>query len=125
VPILHEYSPELLIVASGVDANLFDPMARLSVTAGGFAGIGRRLREVAVSCCEGRVVSVQEGGYSPVYSPFCWLTFFEALAGQQPHEDPWELFVAGQAGCRDLETWQVERNDATRRALAAGWSSLR
>jgi acetoin utilization deacetylase AcuC-like enzyme len=73
----------------------------------------------------GRIVSVQEGGYSPVYAPFCWLALFEAMAGLPPTEDPWEAFVAGQAGCRELESWQVEANEATRQALAPYWTSLR
>jgi acetoin utilization deacetylase AcuC-like enzyme len=125
LPILLEFSPQLLVVACGVDASLFDPMARLCVTAAGFAQVAARLLDVAREACGGRLLSVQEGGYSHVYSPFCWLAFVETVAGLEPHEDPWEPFVAGQAGCRELEPWQTEANDATRRALAPYWRSLR
>jgi len=125
LPILLEYRPELVIVACGVDANLFDPMARLCVTAHGFAGIAERLLSVSDAVCGERLVSVQEGGYSPVYSPFCWLAFVETIARLEPHNDPWEAFIADQAGCRELSGWQVDANDATRSALAHYWSSLR
>ncbi len=125
VPILHEYRPQLLIVACGVDASVFDPMARLSLTAQGFAGIAGRLAATADATCDGRIVSVQEGGYSPVYSPFCWLAFIETIVQLPPHDDPWEAFIAGQAGCRELAASQREANDATSRALAPYWSSLR
>ena len=124
-PILAEYRPELIVVACGVDASLFDPMARLSVTATGFAQIGERLRAAAAETCDGRIVSVQEGGYSPVYAPFCWLALLEGMAGLEQTADPWEPFVAGQAGCRELEPWQVGATDGTRDALAPYWRSLR
>jgi acetoin utilization deacetylase AcuC-like enzyme len=125
LPVLAEYRPQLVVIACGVDGSLFDPMARLSLTATGFAQIGRRLRAVADDAGGARVVSVQEGGYSPVYAPFCWLALFEGMAGMEPTDDPWEPFVAGQAGCRELAPWQVEANEATRRALSSYWSSLR
>jgi acetoin utilization deacetylase AcuC-like enzyme len=124
VPILHEYRPQLLIIANGVDGNLFDPLSRLSVTAAGFAAIARRLRRVADDVGDGRLVSVQEGGYSPVYAPFCWLAFVETAAALEVHEDPWEPFIAGQAGCRELEPWQVAATSRTAAALAPYWSSL-
>ncbi len=125
VPVLREFRPELLIVACGVDGSLFDPMARLGLTAGGFAGIAGRLLAVADETCGGRLLSVQEGGYSPVYSPFCWLAFVETIARLELHDDPWEAFIADQAVCRELAPWHVEANDATRRSLAPYWAALR
>lgn len=121
-PILREFRPELLIVACGVDASLFDPLSRLGVTAGGFAMIAERLVEVAGGTCDGRLLSVQEGGYSHVYAPFCWLAIIETIAGLERHEDPFEAFVAGQACCRELAPWHVEANNETRAALASYWS---
>jgi acetoin utilization deacetylase AcuC-like enzyme len=121
-PILLEFRPELLIVACGVDASLFDPLSRLGVTAAGFAAIAERLVRVAGETSGGRLLSVQEGGYSHVYAPFCWLAFVETIAGLERHEDPFEAFVAGQACCRELEPWHVAANDETRAALSAYWS---
>ena len=92
-PILREFRPELLIVACGVDASLFDPLSRLGVTAAGFAAIAERLIRVAGETCGGRLLSVQEGGYSHVYAPFCWLAIVETIAGLDRHEDPFEAFV--------------------------------
>jgi acetoin utilization deacetylase AcuC-like enzyme len=121
-PILLEFRPELLIVACGVDASLFDPLSRLGVTAAGFAAIAERLVRVAGETSGGRLLSVQEGGYSHVYAPFCWLAIVETIAGLERHEDPFEAFVAGQACCRELEPWHVAANDETRAALSAYWS---
>lgn len=121
-PILREFRPELLIVACGVDASLFDPLSRLGVTAAGFAAIAERLVEVANETCGGRLLSVQEGGYSHVYAPLCWLAIIETIAGLERHEDPFEVFVAGQACCRELAPWHVAANDETRAALSPYWS---
>jgi len=122
VPILHEFAPQLIVVACGVDASLFDPLSRLGLTASGFAGVAERLLAVADAVCEGRLVSVQEGGYSHVYAPFCWLAMVETLARvPERTEDPYETFIAGQPCCREFPPWQRDAIDATARALSAYW----
>ncbi len=123
-PILRAFEPELVIVACGVDASLFDPLARLGVTATGFAGIAARLLAVADAVCAGRLVSIQEGGYSHVYAPFCWLAVVETLAGGPRHGDPFEPFVAGQACCREEAPWQRSALDEQRSFLARHWPAL-
>jgi acetoin utilization deacetylase AcuC-like enzyme len=121
-PVLRQFRPEVVIVACGVDASLFDPLSRLGVTAAGFAGIAERLRDVAEESAGGRLVSVQEGGYSHVYAPFCWLAIVETLARVGRQEDPYEAFIAGQACCRELAPWQREAIDEQRRFLSRWWS---
>lgn len=120
-PVLREFQPELIIIACGVDASLFDPLSRLAVTAAGFAAVAERLVDVAEETCGGRLLSVQEGGYSHVYAPFCWLAIIETIAGLERHEDPFEAFVAGQACTRELAPWHVAANDDTLATLAAYW----
>jgi acetoin utilization deacetylase AcuC-like enzyme len=122
VPILHEFAPELVIVACGVDASLFDPLSRLGLTAAGFAHVAARLLAVADDVCGGRLVSVQEGGYSHVYAPFCWLAIVETLARvPERTEDPYEMFIAGQPCCRELAPWQRETIEDQARVHAAYW----
>jgi acetoin utilization deacetylase AcuC-like enzyme len=123
VPILHEFAPELVIVACGVDASLFDPLSRLGLTAAGFAHVAGRLLTVADEVGEGRLVSVQEGGYSHVYAPFCWLAFIETLVRvPERTADPFEPFIAGQPCCREFPAWQREAIDESAHALARHWS---
>jgi acetoin utilization deacetylase AcuC-like enzyme len=122
LPILHEFRPELTVVACGVDASLFDPLSRLGLTAAGFAGIAARLLDAAAELCEGRLVSVQEGGYSHVYSPFCWLAIVETLAGVERQGDPYEDFIAGQPCCREHAPWQREALDEAIAVLGRYWS---
>lgn len=120
-PVVRAFGPDLLIVACGVDASLFDPLSRLGVTATGFGEIAKRLTALADGVCGGRLVSVQEGGYSHVYAPFCWLAIVEAIAGLPRHEDPFEAFVAGQPCCREFAPWQREAIDGQAGFLARYW----
>jgi acetoin utilization deacetylase AcuC-like enzyme len=119
LPALRGYRPDLLVVACGVDASLFDPLSRLGLTAAGFAGVAERLVTAAGELCGGRLVSVQEGGYSHVYAPLCWLAVVETLAGvPQRQADPFEPFIAGQPCCRELAAWQRDAIDAQAEYLA-------
>ncbi len=47
----------------------------------------------AAGHCDGRLLALQEGGYSPDHMPFCVLATIEALAGREPsfERDPMEL----------------------------------
>jgi acetoin utilization deacetylase AcuC-like enzyme len=121
LPVLRAFGPELIVVACGVDASLFDPLSRLGVTATGFAGIAERLVAVAGEVCDGRLLSVQEGGYSHVYAPFCWLSIVATLAGAERQPDPYEPFIASQPCCREHEPWQREALEETIRVLRPYW----
>jgi acetoin utilization deacetylase AcuC-like enzyme len=105
IPALHAFAPDFLLVVAGVDASMYDPLSTLALTAGGFATVAERLIAVADEHCGGRAVFEQEGGYSPVYAPFCWLALLETLAGAPRSEDPFAPFLAG-AGFTELAPHQ-------------------
>ena len=120
-PTLRAFQPQLILVACGVDASYYDPMARLALTARGFRAIGERLREFARELCSGRLVMSQEGGYSHQYAPFCWLALIEAIAEvDTAHQDPFESFLEG-AGARELAPWQRDAVDRMALALEGYW----
>jgi acetoin utilization deacetylase AcuC-like enzyme len=97
LPALRTFEPDLLLLSAGQDAAASDPLGRMSVTAEGFRAMTRLLREAAEALCTGRLVAVQEGGYSVDHMPFCTLATVEELAGLEPTfpEDPLELDVPG------------------------------
>jgi len=64
LPALREFGPDLLMISAGFDAHERDPLCQLEVKTDDFAWITRELMAVADDCCEGRVVSVLEGGYN-------------------------------------------------------------
>src|SRR5262245_23895154 len=63
LPVLREFTPELLIVSAGFDAHERDPLGGMRVTTPAFAAMTMALRAVAEECCRGRIVCVTEGGY--------------------------------------------------------------
>lgn len=60
---LTDWQPELIILSAGFDAHRADPLAGLNWTESDFAWITREICDLADECCQGRVVSVLEGGY--------------------------------------------------------------
>ena len=122
VPTLEAFAPDLVVVACGVDASVYDPLSQLAVSAAGFGALGDRLRAAASGSAGGRIVMVQEGGYSHQYAPFCWLALIEAVADRpERHEDPFAPFLAG-CPFAELTPWQRSANDATLRAVERYWA---
>ncbi len=63
LPKVREWNPDLLMISAGFDAHARDPLAYLRLKGGDFEWVTRELVQVADECCNGRVVSVLEGGY--------------------------------------------------------------
>jgi acetoin utilization deacetylase AcuC-like enzyme len=81
VPALERFRPDLILVASGLDANAMDPGARMNLTPRCYARLTRLLADAADRLCAGRLVLCHEGGYSSLYVPYCGLAILEELTG--------------------------------------------
>jgi acetoin utilization deacetylase AcuC-like enzyme len=93
-PALRAFHPEIILVASGFDSSILDPFGRMMVTATGYRAMTLLLMELADELCDGRLVMIHEGGYSPLYVPFCGVAVIETLAGvetgiEMPWDDEW------------------------------------
>lgn len=64
LPRLAEYKPQLLLLSSGFDAHKDDPLADMELTDQGFSDLSRSLIQAATELCNGKVVSLLEGGYN-------------------------------------------------------------
>lgn len=64
LPSIEKFKPDLILVSAGFDAHTEEPMAQLKMTEMDYARITRRLLDAADTLCEGRLVSVLEGGYA-------------------------------------------------------------
>ena len=53
----------------------------MTVTSTGYTAMTRMLVDAAAELCGGRLVMSHEGGYSPVYVPYCGLAVLEAMSG--------------------------------------------
>ena len=60
---LKEFKPEFILVSAGFDSHFDDPLAQFELTSKDFYEITRRILEIAKYNCNGKVVSILEGGY--------------------------------------------------------------
>ena len=63
IPAVENFWPDLIIVSAGFDAHHRDPLANLELTANDFDWATGQLMELADRHCDGRLVSMLEGGY--------------------------------------------------------------
>ena len=105
IPALERFEPELIVIASGLDANAADPLARQMLYGESYREMTRIVVEAAEALCGGRIVAVHEGGYAEATVPFCGLAVVEVLSGvRTPVEDPFEeLFASQQPSPRVVE----------------------
>jgi acetoin utilization deacetylase AcuC-like enzyme len=63
LPALTAFHPDFIFVSAGFDADYRDPLAGLNWHPEDFAWVTGKLYEAAARLCEGRLVSMLEGGY--------------------------------------------------------------
>jgi acetoin utilization deacetylase AcuC-like enzyme len=81
LPALDRFKPELIFVASGLDAGNNDPLGRMMLQPEDFRWMTSAVRDAAARLCGGRLVVAHEGGYSAFTAPFLALPIFEELSG--------------------------------------------
>lgn len=117
VPAVRRFSPDLVVVASGFDSCGMDPLARMLLTSESYRVMTRELMAVAADLCGGRLAMAHEGGYSPVYAPFCGLAVLEELSGHGVLDDPYLPLVGGFGG-QDVQPHQQDVVDRAARLVA-------
>ena len=83
LPALRSFAPEVIVLAAGYDAGGLDPLGRMLLSADAYGRLAGAVLDLADDVCGGRLVVVQEGGYSPLHVPFCGLRVVERISGQQ------------------------------------------
>jgi len=106
LPALKVFHPELIIVPSGFDANVMDPLGRMLNTSKTYRCMTVLLKELAGEICHNRLLMVHEGGYSTIYVPFCGLAVIEALSGIKTEvKDPYLASYENLPG-QELQPYQ-------------------
>lgn len=109
-PALRAFAPDIIVVASGLDANAFDPLARMQAHSGTFRALARQTRALADELCGGRLVAAHEGGYSEAYVPFCGLAVLEGFSGHSAGVvDPFIGMLEAQQPTADFVAFQREK----------------
>ena len=63
-PTAQAFEPHLVLISAGFDAHRDDPLASMNVSEDGYARMTTIVRDIAERFCEGRLVSLLEGGYN-------------------------------------------------------------
>jgi acetoin utilization deacetylase AcuC-like enzyme len=63
-PAMERFAPQLIIISAGFDSRAGDPLGGFTLEDEDFAEMTRLLHKLAVQRCEGRLLSVLEGGYN-------------------------------------------------------------
>ncbi len=118
LPAIDAHQPDAIIVACGYDANAMDPYGRMLLNSNSFKDMTGRVIAAADGLCDGRVVFVHEGGYAPLYVPFCGLAVLETLS--EHRTDVTDPFLERYSGAfQDLQPVQQRAISGIRDAV---WS---
>jgi acetoin utilization deacetylase AcuC-like enzyme len=121
VPIGLQYRPQLVIISAGQDANWLDPLAQMMVTQAGFRTMSELVLGLAEDTCEGRLVMLQEGGYSVAYVPYCTVAAIEPLLGVDLGIVDLNAGTAEVDRCETIFTQETQEALSAARKWHSGW----
>ncbi len=62
-PAVRKFKPELMLISAGFDAHKDDPLGGIQLVEADYAWLTGEIKKIAKEVCEGRIISVLEGGY--------------------------------------------------------------
>jgi acetoin utilization deacetylase AcuC-like enzyme len=86
LPKIDAFAPEFVIVSAGFDAHVDDPLASICLSTEFFGWMSARAMEVADKHCDGRLISLLEGGYNIHTLPLCVDEHLQILSGQKEQQ---------------------------------------
>ena len=84
LPAIAAFQPEAVIISAGFDAHVDDPLAQVCLSTTFYGWLTTRMLEVAEQHCQGRLISLLEGGYNITMLPSCIEQHVATLAGRTP-----------------------------------------
>jgi acetoin utilization protein AcuC len=75
------FQPDIILSQNGVDTHGTDPLAQLGLTTKGQREIFKKIHELAVKHCHGKLVALGGGGYNISVVPRAWTMLFADLLG--------------------------------------------
>ena len=81
MPAVHGFEPDLILVSAGFDAHQRDPLAQMELQDADYRWITEEICDLATDSCQGRVVSILEGGYDLQALASASRAHVEGLAG--------------------------------------------
>lgn len=81
LPKIDIFRPEFIIISAGFDAHVNDPLGHICLSTDFFGWMTQRVMEMAHKHCQGRIISVLEGGYNLTALPLCVAKHLSVLSG--------------------------------------------
>lgn len=63
-PALHNFAPDFIFISAGFDAHKDDPLAQINLAEDDYTWVTEHLCKIADEHCEGKILSILEGGYN-------------------------------------------------------------
>ncbi len=64
LPIVKKFKPEFILISAGFDSRVDDPLGCYKVTDNGFSELTKIVLNIANKFCDGKILSILEGGYN-------------------------------------------------------------
>jgi acetoin utilization deacetylase AcuC-like enzyme len=80
LPAAEAFKPEFILISAGFDSRKQDPLGCFDITDDGFRELTRMTMELADKYCQGRIISMLEGGYNLQGNADATLAHVETLA---------------------------------------------
>lgn len=82
LPAAREFHPDLILISAGFDSRRGDPLGLFTLSDADFADLSHMMTDLAAECCEGRLISVLEGGYNLAGLSLASQAHVQALMGR-------------------------------------------
>lgn len=82
LPAIDAFAPRAILISAGFDAHTDDPLANISLSTPFYGWMTGKVMELADKHCDGRIISVLEGGYDLNALPRCVEQHLGLLSGQ-------------------------------------------
>ena len=89
IPEIQSFRPDLIIISAGFDAHEDDPLAQMRVSSDCYGKMTSLILKTAKEVCNGRLMSMLEGGYNLEALSHCVTEHLKVLK-----DDTWTVFVS-------------------------------
>ena len=63
LPLAAAFNPDAILLSAGFDAHASDPLGSINLQSSSYTWMTRAMMDLADKCCDGRILSILEGGY--------------------------------------------------------------
>lgn len=85
LPAIDQFQPEFILISAGFDAHKDDPLGHMQISTSFYGWMTLRIMELADKHCQGRIISVLEGGYDLQALAYCVSEHLRALSNTPEH----------------------------------------